>query len=253
MAHLAYFDESGDTGLVNSPTRFFVLACVLIPEAEWLTCLDALVALRSELKASLGIPTRPELKSTDLRRGRGPLLELKLSPDRRMRLFRGLMGRQSTMLPALRTFAIAIHKGDCAARRRDPRETAWQFALQRVDRFCRAADSRALLFPDEGHGPFIKRLTRRLRRFQNIPGAFGGRLSVPIRRVIEDPNDRQSHDSYFIQLADWNAYAAHRSAYIAPTAGVPKDLWDALGASRLLDVNAVRGGPPGIVTWPQQP
>jgi hypothetical protein len=28
---LFYFDESGDSGLVNSPARFFVLLCMIIP------------------------------------------------------------------------------------------------------------------------------------------------------------------------------------------------------------------------------
>jgi hypothetical protein len=250
VAHLADFDESGDAGLVNSPTTFFVLACVLVPEAEWMDTLDGLVSLRRLLHTQLGVKTRPELKSTDIRRGRGPLLDLNLSPARRMRLFRGLMVWQAKKLPAIRTFAVAIHKAGCAARGRDPRETAWQFALQRVDRFCRASDSRAILFPDEGHGPFIKRLSRRYRRHQNIAGAFGGSRSIPLHRILEDPNDRQSHDSYFIQVADWNAYAAHRSSYVAPTMGVAPDIWDALGGVRLLDVNAVRGGPPGIVHWP---
>lgn len=250
MAHLAYFDESGDAGVVNSTTTYFVLSCVLIPEAEWFSSLDALVALRSGLRTHYRIPTRPEMKSTDIRRGRGPLLGLRWSPDRRMRLFRGLMLYEQRKLPAMRTFAVAVHKANCTARGRNPRETAWQYALQRVDRFCRSAASRALLFPDEGHGQFIKRLTRRLRRFQRIPGAFGGHLHIPLERILEDPNDRQSHDSYFTQLADWNAYAAHRSPYVDARAGTRSDLWDALGGVRLLDVNAVRGGPPGIVVWP---
>ncbi len=70
MAHLAYFDESGDAGLVGSPTQFFVLACVLVPEAEWMASLDSLVKLRTRLRTRHGIATRPEMKSTDIRRGR---------------------------------------------------------------------------------------------------------------------------------------------------------------------------------------
>jgi hypothetical protein len=247
---LAYFDESGDAGVVNSPTQFFVLACVLVPETEWLTYLDKLVELRRRLRQHHSVKTRPELKSTDIRRGRGPLLGLNWSPTKRMRLFRGLMIYQAREMPNLRTFAVAIRKANCAAKGRDPREAALTFPLQRVDRFCKPADARAMLFPDEGHGPFIKRLVRRRRRFQDIPGAFGGSISVPLHRILEDPNDRQSHDSYFIQMADWNAYAAHRSPYVSPSPGVKDNLWDALGGSRLLDVNAVRGGPPGIVVWP---
>ena len=236
--------------MVNSPTRFFVLACVLVPEAEWLGSLDALVKLRGLLKSARGIKTRPEIKATDIRRGQGPLLGLNLSPASRMRLFRGLMLYHAKKMTGVRTFAVAINKSAAALKGREPRATAWQFALQRVDRFCKSADSRAILFPDEGHGAFIKKTTRRFRRFQNIPGAHGGHLDIPLSRVLEDPNDRQSHDSYFIQLADWNAYAAHRSTYVDPVHSMDATVWDALGGVRLLDVNAVRGGPPGIVVWP---
>lgn len=70
--YLAYFDESGDAGVVNSPTAYFVLASLLVHETQWLTTLNTLVDLRSRLKARYGIPTRPEIKATDLRRGRGP-------------------------------------------------------------------------------------------------------------------------------------------------------------------------------------
>ena len=68
---------------------------------------------------------------------------------------------------------------------------------------------------------------------------------------MEDPSDRQSHDSYFIQLADWNALACHRSVYVDPTGTIPGDLWDELGDRRLLEVNSVTGGPPGLVVWPR--
>jgi hypothetical protein len=34
--YLAYFDESGDSGLVGSPTKFFVLSCVLVHQDDWL-------------------------------------------------------------------------------------------------------------------------------------------------------------------------------------------------------------------------
>ncbi len=82
------------------------------------------------------------------------------------------------------------------------------------------------------------------------PVLHGGTRDIPLVRILEDPNDRQSHDSYFIQLADWNAYAAHRSTFVQPLPGVDPAIWDSLGGARLLDVNSIRGGPPGIVLWP---
>jgi hypothetical protein len=249
--YLAYFDESGDAGLVNSPTTFFVLSCVLVHETRWIETLDALVDLRRRLKAKYGIPTRPEIKATDLRRGRGPLLPLRWSLADRMRLYQGLMLYQQRNLPAITAFSVAINKVPAAMKGWEPRLTAWDFTLQRVDRFCQPQGERAMIFPDEGHGAFIRRLLRRKRRFGFVPRRFGGgNFKLPTQRIVEDPNDRQSHDSYFTQLADWNAFAAHRSSYIDPMPNVPEDLWDRLGDRRLLAVNALTGGPPGIKVHP---
>lgn len=69
-------------------------------------------------------------------------------------------------------------------------------------------------------------------------------------RILEDPNQRKSKESYFIQLADWNALAAHRSSYIDPRLTMPDDLWDILDPVLLHEVNRVTGGPPGIVKYP---
>src|SRR5690349_16107338 len=44
--YLAYFDESGDSGIVNSPTRFFVLSCVMLHHKEWKATLDGLITMR---------------------------------------------------------------------------------------------------------------------------------------------------------------------------------------------------------------
>lgn len=62
---------------------------------------------------------------------------------------------------------------------------------------------------------------------------------------------RQSHNSYFIQLADWNALACHRSKHVDPTGTIPDDLWDELDPLLLKEVNDLTGGAPGIVKWPR--
>jgi hypothetical protein len=251
--YLAYFDESGDSGLVNSPTTFFVLSCVLVHQSQWLASLDALIAMRRMIKEQHGISPRPEIKSTDIRRGRGPLLPLRWSLARRMQFFANLMRYQAVQLPALTFFSVAINKAPCAEKGREPRATAWEFAIQRLHRFSSdpAINDAVMVFPDEGHGLFIKRLMRRMRRYHRVPKRWGeGTFSIPTDRVIEDPNDRQSHDSYFTQLADWNAFAAHRSSFVDPLLGTDPGLWSLLGDRRLLAVNKLTGGPPGIVVWP---
>lgn len=247
--YLAYLDESGDAGLVRSPTRYFVLSCILVHESNWLHTLDSLVTLRRNLQQNYGIPTRPEIKASDFRRSGGPLRDLHLSRPQRMELYRQLLQYQAHGLN-IAAFSIAIEKQSAFARGWEPRYTAWTFALQRINRFCENTEW-AMIFPDEGHGFFIRRRLRHMRRFHYVPQHWGrGTIAFPLQRIVEDPNDRRSQDSYFIQLADWNAYAAHRSNYVDPIRSVPDDLWDELGNVLLANVNAVRGGPPGMVVYP---
>ncbi|MFL5340056.1 MAG: DUF3800 domain-containing protein [Gemmataceae bacterium] len=252
---LAYFDESGDSGvpgIVPSPTNYFVLSCVLVHQDVWFQTLNHLIQLRGWLRTTYGIPARPEIKSTDLRRGRGVIRPLGMNLDQRMDLFRTLIRWQNTTLPTSQVFAIAINKAPAHSRGWEPRLAAWTFAIQRLDKLCQEKNDKAIVFPDEGHGMFIRRLMRRLRRRHMIPGFFGRQtLSIPTERIIEDPNDRHSHDSYFIQLADWNAYAVHRSRYIDPRVEVPDDLWDELHDLHRTNVNRLTGGPPGIVLYPR--
>ena len=48
--YLMYVDESGDTGLANSPTRYFVLSGIVVDESRWREFINALVAFRRTLR-----------------------------------------------------------------------------------------------------------------------------------------------------------------------------------------------------------
>ena len=67
--HLADFDESGDVGLTNRPTQYFVLSSVLVHGTRGLEPLDGLVKRCARpVRARWGISVRAAIKSTDIRR-----------------------------------------------------------------------------------------------------------------------------------------------------------------------------------------
>ena len=248
--YLAYADESGDSGYVNSPTSWFVLACLLVHETDWKETLDQLIEMRKQLRSDFGIPVRAEIKSTNFIYRRGALTGI--GRRDRIQLFRELLRIQGDRL-AVKSFAIAIAKDRIKDRSFDPRDFAWTYLLQRLDKFCENQEpkERVMVLPDSGHIDLVRRITRKVRRFQRISGHYGAHLEIPARHIIEDPFDKDSKESYFTQLVDWNAYVAHRYKGIAPTAKTPSDLWDELKDKRLLEVNALTGGLPGIVVWPR--
>jgi len=251
--YLAYTDESGDSGFENSPTKHLVISCVLIYELEWQATLERLIALRQELKKKHGIPVRSELKAEHLIYGRGSLKGLNLKRHERISIYESLLDFEAGSLD-IQTFAIAIAKEKIISQAiNDPRKRAWEYLMQRLDNFCKKQDppDRVILLPDEGHGPLVRTIMRKARKFQKIKGLYGGELDIPARYLIEDPLEKKSSESYFTQVADWNAYAAHRYKEVDPNKKAPADLWDRLNGVLLHDVNKETGGPPGIVLWPR--
>jgi hypothetical protein len=247
--YFAYFDESGDPGYVNSPTQAFVLSCILLHDKKWLQTLDHLVSFRRYLRDNFGLPPRAEIKASWLIRNKGPFKQLRLNDTARLRLYERAM-RLQEKCGTTTVFAIVIDKSKIKKQTTSPREYAWQFAIQRLERFGTDNGENIHILPDEGHGMFITRMLRKMRRHHMVPSAFGAApLNRPAINIVEDPSDRKSHASYFIQLADLNAYAAHR--LLLPTRTVGAELWEAIGDARLRQVNQLTGGPPGIVVWPR--
>jgi hypothetical protein len=241
--HIAYFDESVDD-------EFFVLAAVLVKEDHWRENLDAALALRRRARTRFGIPITVEIKATHIRGGGGPIYPLAWSVDKRGQLLNTLLAWQAKHLQT-KVFAVAIHKAKLTTPA-DPRDLAWRYTLERLDTFCRKEPSNAVMYPDAGHGFFIRKLVRKMRRFSLIEGRYGGVLDRKCERIIEDPSDRHSHESLFIQLADWNAFAALRSRYLAPRVASFATAWDQLGGS-LLEVEKLTRPPhvPGMKIFPK--
>jgi len=247
--YFAYFDESGDTGLTPvSPTSAFVLSAILIHDRDWLTALDKTVAFRRYLRDQFRIPSRAELKASWLIHNHGDIRASGLRFPARMNVYRAAM-RFQRKAGVFRTFAVLINKSLISKTPTDVREIAWHYAIQRLERFGTANKDNLQILPDEGHGGFIIKKTRAMRRFHYVRSAFGlDGLERKAENIVEDPSDRRSRESYFIQLADLNAYASFRKVFPSPNFG--EDVWDLLGDSRILEVNKIRGGPPGIVVWP---
>lgn len=246
--YFAYADESGDSGYENSPSSAFVLSIVLVHERDWLRLLDRMVIMRRYINETFGVSPRVELKASYLIQRQGIFRRLPLGPKERLDIYQLAMKFQRVEA-AFTSFAVYIDKTKIQNRDRDLRDFAWSFAIERLDNFAAHKGEFVHILPDAGHGYFIRRLVRRMRRYHHVPSAFGASsLSAAAVRVVEDPSDRHSEESYFIQLADLNAYAALR--HVSPTSRLAGDLWDELGDTRLTAVNRIAGGPIGIKVFP---
>lgn len=256
--YLAYVDESGNTGIPGS--RTYTLGCLFFDAGTWPDVFDGMIELRRALRDDFGVPVRAELKANYLLRGKGPLWKLQLSDAERHDIYLRLMRAQEGF--GFQTCGIVINKTELTNRGLDenPREVAWEFLLQRLERLTTTTRTPALLIHDEGEGAVVRKLARKARRAGSAGSAFGtGHLARPARLLIDDPVSRDSQQSYFIQLADLSAYAAFRRIHRPPphhTPIVPQAMWNELGGAIYEDANYLARldhpeDPPGIVSWPR--
>jgi len=246
---LAYVDESGTPGYGGSQT--FALGCVVVSAISWPDVFDDLIDFRRWLKASFGVPVRAEIKANYLLRNGGPLRPLALPESVRFTIYRQFMRLMPKL--ELRVFAVVAMKADLSARGVliDPRDIAWDYLFQRLERMSTKSGVPVMLVHDEGESRLIRKFARKARRAGSAGAHFGtGVLRRPARLLIDDPVPRQSHQSYLLQAADLAAYAAFRHLYPPPGGHAPivtQKTWEELGAARYDKVNSLAGGPSGIV------
>ncbi|MCF6095419.1 DUF3800 domain-containing protein [Thermovorax subterraneus] len=248
--YLLYVDESGDPGLINSPTTHFILNGLIVHSNAWFDALDGIIKLRKELKKEHGIRVRTELKGKYFYKNKGEFYEKKIKPEVRLEIYKKILNFEVTS-GYFKTLFVCVNKS--YPHTRDPKELAWQSLLERFQRFLQSAGERGMVFPDDGYIKFVTQLQRKMRRYNPVKSNFTGEFYTDYRilNILEDPSARNSVSSYFIQLSDMNAYALHK--YITPARGYDT-LYPILDSSNVLvaEVSKLKGGKKGIVCWPGQ-
>lgn len=209
--YLIYVDESGDIGLINSPSRYFVLSGFVIHELRWNDVLDSIIAFRRSLRSTYGLKLREEIHAARFMFRPGGLA--RIPKHVRLKILREVLEFQAT-LPDVNVINIVVDKNGKAPTY-DVFENAWNCLIQR---FHNTLSHRnfpgpqnpvdfGLLVSDKTDEPKLRALVRRMRRYNPVPNrGTSGYRQILLTTLVEDPVHRDSLHSYFIQLADVNAY-----------------------------------------------
>jgi len=214
--YLMYVDESGDTGVENSPSPFFVLSSLVVHELRWTACLDRLVAFRRRMRDTFGLKMNEELHAAAMIRGPGNLSRIRRND--RLTIIR-MFADEIANLPDVRAINVVAMKY--------PEDTseiifdrAWRALIQRFENTIahanfpgpKNAEERGLIFCDQTDKR-LNRLIRRMRRYNPIPNqaAYGaGYRDLHLNHVIEDPIHLDSSTTYFVQAVDTIAYLIYQ-------------------------------------------
>ena len=212
---LMYVDESGDVGMNNSPTRYFVLTGIVLHELRWKDYLDQMLTFRQRMKLSFGLKMREEIHAAKFLTSPGDLQ--RIPRNDRLSILRYFAAEIASM-PDLNVINIVVDKQGKPADY-DPFDIAWKCLIQRFEntlsyrnfRGPANADERGMIFPDHTDDKKLSQLLRQMHRWNPTPntGAAGYR-NLRLKQIIEDPNFRESHRSHFVQAADLCAFLLYQ-------------------------------------------
>lgn len=215
--YLMYVDDSGDPGLVNSPTRYYILSGLVVHELRWQSYFDQLIDFRRRLRDQFGIRLREEIHSSAFLSHPGLLLRI---PKHERLLILRLAADELASMSDLNIINVVVDKqgkpGDY-----EVFEMAWKVLIQRFENtiarrnFVGPAnpDERGMIFSDHTDDKKLRALLRKMRRYNPIPNhpTFGpGFRDLHLRTVVEDPNFRDSQEYYYIQAADLAAFLLYQ-------------------------------------------
>ena len=202
--YFVYIDDSTDR-----PTNIF--SAIAIPHENWNEAFRCIKDWRIHLKNTHNIPLGYEMHATEFLSGRGSGYFLNnLSRHKRSQIFHKTFQviEYMTAEYGLRVFNVCTQN--------DNQYQAFERLLNRINRTMQAWDDYAHLVCDEGKQQQYITMTRKMRVFNPIPsnsGVWGDgsvTRNIPIERILEDPQFKDSKNSYFIQAADFVAYALLR-------------------------------------------
>ncbi|MCI0404638.1 MAG: DUF3800 domain-containing protein [candidate division Zixibacteria bacterium] len=228
--YLMYVDESGDSGLVNSPTRYYILSGLVVHELRWQTYLNELINFRRRMKEQFGLRLREEIHASNLISRPGELV--RIGRHNRLTIIRAF----ATTLASMTDLNLINIKVDKFGKSSDYNVfgNARTALIQRFENtisyrnFPGPAnpDDRGFILCDHTENKKLMQLLRQMRRYNPVPhqSGFGrGYRDIPLRYVIEDPSFRDSAHSYFVQAVDLAAFLLYQrlnpNAYMRKNSG----------------------------------
>jgi len=183
--HLVYVDESGDPGVINSPTASYILSGIKIPARSWHDAQSRLLSFRQRMREHVGLKLSAEIHAAEFLGGSKSFMGLE--PRQRLRVALWLL-RELRQIEGLSCHSVACLKQN----EPQPMQSCW---LHLAADLTSSASGPMLLVSDVGEAESIKAAIAAFRTAHQQHTL-----------IIEDPFHRDSRHSYLLQATDLVAY-----------------------------------------------
>ena len=205
---IAYFDETGDDGFVNSSSQDFVLTSIYTKTENWQKNFNAMKNCRALLKEKYGFHSTVEMHTKNFLTDKNPYRNYGWTKEQKQEILIAF----TKCIAEQMDFSIVnviIDKTKITDNTYNILEKALTYNIQRIEN-----DSERqwnyIIITDKGRLAPMRKTARAIRAYNPIQSHFTQEsVNQPITGLIEDILEKDSEESYFIQVCDFVSYFVH--------------------------------------------
>ena len=205
--YIAYFDETGDDGVTMASSDHFVLTSLYMPAESWQQNFNLMRVLRKELRDNYGFHVTEEMHTKYFLTDKNPYRYYHWSKEVKQEIIKAFTLTIASM--DLKIINVIIDKTKFRDNNYHILENALKYNIQRIENDS-DGQWNYLIITDEGRIAPMRKTARAIRAFNPIQSKYShGFVNQPIMNMIEDIMEKNSSESYFIQICDFVSFFIH--------------------------------------------
>jgi len=208
--YISYYDESGDDGYPVFSSTLFCLSAIYMHHSYWKSNYNKILFFRRQIKDEYNFPINQEFHCRQFIMDKNPYHGM-YSAETRREIFNLYIDLMATL--KIKIINVVIDKSNIGSRPYDVLESAFTYSIQRIENSLKKIDEGAsyMIFCDKGRVGKMRKTSRKIQRINFIPSKLnpGQSYRREIDGMIEDPIEKDSRESYFIQISDIVAYTVY--------------------------------------------
>ena len=205
--NLVYFDETGDDGLIKTSSETFILTSVYMSSENWQKNYNQMKFLRKELKEKYGFHVKEEMHTKHFLTDKDPYRKYNWSKETKLEILKAFTLAIADL--DLTCINVIIDKNKIKKQDYKILENALKYNIQRIDNDSNG-EWNYMIITDRGRIAPMRKTARAIRAYNPIQSKYSYTFkNQPISGLIEDILEKDSKESYFIQICDFVSYFVH--------------------------------------------
>ena len=205
--NIVYFDETGDDGIIKTSSETFILTSVYMTSESWQKNYNQMRFLRTRLKDKYGFHIKEEMHTKHFLTDKDPYRKYNWNNEERIEILKAFTLAIAEL--DLKCINVIIDKNKIKTSDYKILENALKYNIQRIDN-----DSKGkwnyIIITDKGRIAPMRKTARAIRAYNPIQSKYSYTFkNQPIANLIEDILEKDSNESYFIQICDFISYFVH--------------------------------------------